>query len=378
VTKQYVFLTGATGLVGQYLLRDLLVRDTPVAVLVRRQGGESARERVEGILAFWEAELGRRLPRPDCLEGNITQDGLGLDAAARRWVAVRRPRVLHGAASLTFFGKDRTRDPWRSNLTGTAHLLDFCRTLGLRELHYVSTAYVCGKRTGLIREADLDCGQEFRNDYEHSKFEAEKLVRAAPFLEHLTVYRPAIVVGDSRTGFTSTYHGLYSYLYFAWILRQYAELEADGRWQIPARLNITGEESRNLVPVDWVSAVLVHLLDRPAPRGYTYHLTPDRPVTARAIEEAMSSEFGYYGLRFVGPDGLAGQELNDVERTFYDYVARYEPYWNEEPTFDATNTHTAAPHLPCPQVDTACLERLIHFAVADQWGKRGKKAGMAS
>src|SRR5262249_9435936 len=167
-----------------------------------------------------------RLPRPEeCLEGDITAAGLGLDAAARKWLANRRPQVLHSAASLTFFGKDRTRDPWLSNLTGTANVLELCRETGLRRLHYVSTAYVCGRRRGVIAEADLDCGQDFRNDYEHCKFEAEKLVRSADFLDCLTVYRPAVVIGDAVTGYTSTYHGLYSYLYFAWMLSQYADRE---------------------------------------------------------------------------------------------------------------------------------------------------------
>src|SRR5262249_25344797 len=150
----------------------------------------------------------------------------------------------------------------------------------------------------------------FRNDYEHCKFEAEKLVRSATFLDSLTVYRPATIVGDSRTGYTSSYHGLYSYLQFAWILRPYANLQGAGRWYVPLRLNVTGDEGRNLIPVDWVSAVATRLVLNRRHHGRTYHLTPLKPVTAREIEEAMSSHFGYYGPKFVGPDGLAGGELN--------------------------------------------------------------------
>jgi thioester reductase-like protein len=369
---EYILLTGATGLVGQYLLRDLLLRESPVAVLIRSQDRDPAPERVERVKKHWERELGRPLPRPVCLEGDIVAAGLGLDDAARQWAAGHCRQVLHNAASLTFFGKDRSLDPWLSNLTGTGNVLGFCRQVGLRELHYVSTAYVCGKRPGPVREDELDCGQEFRNDYEASKFAAETLVRSATFLDRLTVYRPAIVVGDSVTGYTATYHGLYSYLQFAWVLRQYATLEEDGRWHAPVRLNLTGDEPRNLVPVDWVSAVITHLVLSPRHHGRTYHLTPLQPVTARQIEEAMSSHFNYYGPTFVGPAALAPGDLNELEKTFYEYVSRYEPYWAEEPVFDCTNTRAAAPHLPCPPTDAPLIGRLIDYAIQDRWGKRRK------
>jgi thioester reductase-like protein len=98
-----------------------------------------------------------------------------------------------------------------SNLTGTRNLLQLCRETGVRQFDHVSTAYVCGKRPGPVFERELDCGQTFRNDYERSKCEAEKLVRAAAHLDRVTVYRPAIIVGDSRTGYTTAYHGPYAY-----------------------------------------------------------------------------------------------------------------------------------------------------------------------
>lgn len=372
--SSHIFLTGAAGLLGRYLLRDLLLEGMKVAVLLRPRGSEPVEARMEQVLAQTENELGKRLPRPVCLAGDITAPECGLDTNARRWVSDHCSSVLHNAASLTFEGSDRSRDPWLSNLGGTQNVLNLCQRTGLADLHYVSTAYVCGLQDGPVRESDLDRGQAFRNDYEASKFEAEKQVRSATFLRQVTVHRPAIIVGDSRTGYTSTYHGLYSYLQFIWMLSRYAEREADGRWHVGVRLNVTGDEPRNLVPVDWVSAVMTRIVLQPRLHGRTYHLAPRQPVTARELEAAMSATFSYYGPTFVGADGLT-DDLNETETAFYEYVGRYSPYWSREPIFDCTNTTAAAPDLPCPPVDLPLLRRLIEFAVEDRWGKgKAKRA----
>jgi thioester reductase-like protein len=370
----HVLLTGGTGLLGRYLLRELLQRGVPVAVLVRPRSSESAQRRLAEVTGHWERELGRSLPGAVCVEGDICREGLGLAHEAGAWVASHCGAVLHNAASLTFFGKDRTRDPWLTNVTGTANLLAFCRRAGLSQLHHVSTAYVCGRHTQLALEEPPQAAAELRNDYERSKWEAERLARAAEFLERLTVYRPAVIVGDSRTGYTSSYHGLYSYLRFAWLCVQHQGPGPDGRYHLPARLNLTGAEPRNLVPVDWLAAVIVHILLHPAHHGRTYHLTPTRPVTTAELEEAMSEYFNYHGPVFAGPEALSGGGLNELEEVFYEYVARYEPYWSQEPTFDCGNTRAAAPHLPCPVIDRDCLHRLIDFAVRDRWGKGGREA----
>jgi thioester reductase-like protein len=369
----HVLLTGATGLVGQYLLRNLLREGHDVAVLIRPQGARSAGQRLKDVLGHWERAAGVRLPRPVCLEGDISAAGLGPAREARAWVTAHCPGVLHNAASLTFVGTDRTQEPWRSNYTGTQNVLHFCQETGLRHLHYVSTAYVCGKRTGTILEDELDCGQSFRNDYEQCKFEAEKLVRRASFLDSLTVYRPAVITGDSRTGYTSTYHGFYQYLQFIWLMVQLLPREPDGRIHFPARLTQTGEERRNLVPVDWVSAVITHIFCHPSLHGQTYHLGPTKPVLERDALEVLADYFQFYGPRYVGPVELPPGGMNDYEKMYYSYMSRYEDYWSKEPLFDCRHTLAAAPHLPCPLIDKDCLRRLTDFAIKDRFGKRRER-----
>ncbi|MDP7304344.1 MAG: SDR family oxidoreductase, partial [Pirellulaceae bacterium] len=101
--KMYTLLTGATGLLGRYLMRDLLLRGGNVAVLVRPSRRASAVERVDAVLSYWETAWKRTLPRPVVLTGDIVQEGLGLSSSDRRWLAANCQAMIHSAASLTFY-----------------------------------------------------------------------------------------------------------------------------------------------------------------------------------------------------------------------------------------------------------------------------------
>src|SRR5690349_15736912 len=110
---KYHLLTGATGLLGRYLLRDLTLADVPLAVVARRSRVESAVQRIETSMAYWESQLGRALVRPVVLEGDITEPGLGLSPHDSAWVAANVDTVIHSAASLTFYADDAEGEPWR-------------------------------------------------------------------------------------------------------------------------------------------------------------------------------------------------------------------------------------------------------------------------
>jgi thioester reductase-like protein len=95
-------LTGATGLLGRYLVRDLLAAGARLAVLVRPGKAQTPEDRVEAIMAYWERQVGRCLPRPVVLGGDLCQPGLGLTPRDARWIADYCEAVIHGAASMTF------------------------------------------------------------------------------------------------------------------------------------------------------------------------------------------------------------------------------------------------------------------------------------
>jgi nucleoside-diphosphate-sugar epimerase len=356
-----ILLTGATGFLGRYLLRDLLAAGHRVAVLARDSRGRPARDRVDELVAFGSEALGRKLPRPTVLAGDLSLPGLGLGTADRGWLARHCGAVVHGAACVAL-RPTLDGEPWKTNVEGTRRLLEVCRRTGLAEMHHVSTAFVCGKRPGPVPEDELEAGQEFRNEYEHSKCEAEKLVRAAGGVR-VTVHRPSVIVGDSVTGHTSSYHGFYRFLQLG---DRLAEPTASGRRRLPLRLPFGGDEPRNLVPVDWVAGAITRLLCRPHWHGLTFHLTSPEPVAARLVREVAEEVLGIDGVTRTAP----GEEtaVGPLEETFLEYLQEYRPYLDGDPEFDCRNTQAALRDFPCPRIDGNVLARLIRFAMANRWG----------
>ena len=369
----YHLLTGATGLLGNYLLRDLMLAGVPVAVLVRPNRKQTARQRIEANLCAWDAEYGRSLPRPVVLEGDIAQPDLGLDAINIRWAAEYCSAVIHNAASLTFHSTSSDGEPWRSNLGGTRNMLEFCRNTGIRKFHHVSTAYVAGLRQGRVLETELDQGQQFSNDYECSKLQSETLVREADCLDEPTVFRPGIIIGDSQTGLTTTYHGYYAALQLATTLVRALPINETGLvGGERTRLTLSGNETKYLVPVDWVSAVMSHVITHAMWHGKTYHLTPKHPVTVRLIRDVLQQSAGFYGATFCG-SGSRPENPSESEELFYEHIRVYNSYWKMDPEFDTTNTELAAPHLLCPHVNRDLLVKLSRIAIESGFPTPSKK-----
>lgn len=367
--NDYVLLTGATGFVGRYLIRDLLVDGRNLAVLVRPNKKQTCRERIESICQFWEDALDRVLPRPVILEGNVCEPGLGLRPRERRWAAEHCRSIIHNAAVLTFIGADRNRDPWATNLSGVNNVLEFCEKLNIEHMYHVSTAYVCGERTDRVYEDQLDVGQTFRNDYEESKFRAEKRVEAADFFKSVTILRPGVICGDSQTGYTHTYHGVSAYLRLLSMLVPEAPLNAEGKRHTKIRLPMTGEEPRNFVPVDWVSEVITHIVNTPEARGHTFHLTPCKPLTPKRLIDFCCDYFNSTGVEYVGENLPDPSEWSDFEKRFFETLAIYQSYDRTDPEFDNTNIRKFAPHLPCPELSEDVLRRYMTYGENDRWGK---------
>lgn len=367
----YHLLTGATGLLGSNLLRDFLLAQMRVAVLVRSSKLEGARQRIETILSRWEKQAGYTLPRPIILEGDLSDERFKLQDEDLRWVAKNCHSLVQNAASVTYHGEKPNEEPWRTNVGGTRNALEFCRQVGIRQYHHVSTAYVCGKRDDRVYEREVDVGQDLNTDYERSKLEGEKLIRAADHIDPPTIYRAAIIIGDSRTGHTPTFHGFYVPLKLVHTMFRHILLNDLQAKPLQEAIQIEGHERKNLVPVDWVSAVTTHVVNHPEHHGQTYHLAPEHPVTSDVMRDSMVQAFLMYGDLAASADKRTdGWSFNqeDFVRYFRDQMAIYESYWKDDPVFDISNTKRAAPHLPCPNVDTHMLVRLCKYALESNFG----------
>lgn len=356
----HILLTGATGLLGRYLLRDLSLANIPVVTVVRPKGRQSAEERIENIMANLEESCGRKLPAPHVLSGDICEPNLGLSDDDLKWLNDHCDSVLHNAASLTFHASSPESEPWLSNVEGVKNVLDVCEKTGIKDFHHVSTAYVCGLRSDRVMEDELDVGQKIGNDYERSKIQAEKLVRSASFLSPPTVFRPAIIIGDSQTGFTTTFHGFYVPLRLVHTLS--SVINSLGKEAPERRLSLDGSEKKNYVPVDWVSAAMVSIIQNQEHHGKTYHLTPPTPVTAATTRDVLEGVTNCYGARFCGPDAVI-EDPTEIERMFYDHIEVYNSYWRDDPVFDRTNVLNAVPHLPCPEVNEDMLYHISKVAI---------------
>jgi thioester reductase-like protein len=358
-------LTGATGFLGRYLLRELLAAGRPVLVLARDLPGHSAQERVDEITAFACETHGRSLPRPVVLCGDLALPDVGLDSIDRRLVAQRCRAIVHAAACVALRHADNG-EPWKTNVGGTQRLLEFCESAGIGEFHHVSTAFVCGNRPGPAREDGPSSQPGFHNDYERSKWEAERRVRSGERLR-ATIYRPSVIVGDSLTGHTSSYHAFYRFLELG---DRLAQPVGAARRTLALRLPFRGDEPRNLVPVDWVARAIATVVQRPSWHGRTYHLTSPEPVLARSIKEIAEELLGIDGVMLAGAQKPA--DPSPIEETFFEHLDEYWPYADGDPLFDRRNTEDALPDLPCPTIDRAFLTRLIRFGVADRWGRASR------
>jgi len=339
-----------------------------MAVLVRPSKSESARQRVETQLRRWEHSLETALPRPVVLEGDLNEIDLGLDHRTLNWIERHCASVYHNAASLVFRGDDPDGEPHLSNVEGTRRMLELCRCTGIRQFHHVSTAYVCGLREGRVLESDVDVGQTPGNVYEKTKLEAEMLVRGADFINPPTIYRPSIIVGDSQTGYTTTYHGFYVPLKLAHTMASKVARGATAGDLLVAALGIKGDDRKNFVPVDWVSAVMCHIHGRPEFHGATYHVTSPCPPLILEMAAVMQEVIEDLSP-LADPESSWNLDGEWFSKTFRDQLSVYGAYWRDDPQFDMTNTLRAAPHLPCPKLDRKMMSQLARFAIETNFGR---------
>jgi thioester reductase-like protein len=293
-----IFMTGFPGFIGRTLLPRVLARTGGDAVcLVQQKYADTAEQRLAELVAD-ERELDGRIR---LVEGDITRPGLGLgdpDGQAGGVTEVWHLAAVYDLAVPRDLGM-------RVNVDGTRNVLEFTRRCrDLDRLHYVSTCYVSGRFAGAFREDDLERAGPFNNFYEETKHLAERDVRAemAKGLP-ATIYRPAIVVGDSVTGHTQKFDGPYFLL--QWLLRQ-------RRIGVVPVVGDPAMVTLNVVPVDFVIDAVSYLSGLPQSSGRTYQLADPEPLTVEAMTTLLGEATGTRLVRVPVPRRLAKAALRHV------------------------------------------------------------------
>ncbi|HEY1687979.1 MAG TPA: SDR family oxidoreductase [Solirubrobacteraceae bacterium] len=258
------FVTGGTGFIGRHLVELLLQREGEIYMLTREQ----SLPRVVELIERWESryENGAR-ERVHPVIGDLRKPLLGVEVDR---VAELRGRIDHFFHLAAVY--DMTAPAQRNvavNVGGTTHAVELARSLEAGCLHHVSSIAVAGNRKGRFLEEDFDEGQRLPSPYHKTKFESERIVREQPYVPW-RVYRPAIVLGDSRTGEMDKIDG--PYYFFKTIQRM--------RQLMPEWLPLVGLDlgRTNVVPVDWVAGAIDQIAHKRNLDGRAFHLTDPRSL----------------------------------------------------------------------------------------------------
>lgn len=339
-----VLMTGFPGFLGTSLLPRILQRTgDPAICVVQQRFVEAANRRLAGDPGLRE--------RVRVIEGDITTPGLGIDPQ----ILTEVTEAWHLAA---VYDLTIDRDiAYRVNVTGTVNVLDALNSCpALRRLHYFSTCYVSGRYAGPFSEDDLEVGAPFNNFYEETKHLAEVEVRQRMSSGMpATIYRPSIVVGDSRTGETQKFDG--PYFVMQWLLRQKRK----------AVLPVVGDPTTirvNLVPRDFVIDAVAHLSGLPISEGRTYQVADPRPLTVAELVAVLAEATGRDVVSIPLPRRLAKASIRHVPGVYrllrmpaeaVDYFAHPTFYSTQHLLTDLAGSGIEPPSFP------SYVDRLVAF-----------------
>ena len=334
-----ILITGFPGFIGSRVANELLCRDA----------GAELNALVEAsMVAAAERAADERLT---VLRGDITRPRLGLSETDYGRLTSQVTSVYHLAAVYDLAVPPALAH--RVNVLGTRHVLELCeRCERLERLHYVSTAYVAGARQGRVYEHELRQGQAFKNHYESTKFEAEVLVQKALDRVPATIYRPAIVVGDSVTGETRKFDGPY---YMLRVISRCA------RWRLPIPQFGRAQAPFNVVPVDFVVDAMLAADRDETLTGETLHLVDPEPVSAAGLLEMLAQEYCGRRPAYRLPSGLVETAMRSasVRKLFAGAPREAIRYLNHAVEFDTTHARERL-GVHCPPL-SQYVEPLVRF-----------------
>ncbi|HTL46757.1 MAG TPA: SDR family oxidoreductase [Verrucomicrobiae bacterium] len=356
-SKRNILITGITGTLGKEMLQELLLTtEDRLFLLIRRKSQLSHWARVRKILAplGLETLLGTRV---QVVEGDICQPQFGLQAHDLHLLLHNVDHFFHVAALTSLNGTEE--ECRKINIGGTQEALKLAWLLKregkLERFFYFSTAFVAGSRqTYCSSEDELPGHPAHANFYESSKYEAETAVRQAMKDGlNVTIFRPSIVVGDSRTGAVSEFNVIYPFL----------KLYAHGiLTKLPTRL----DNSFNIVPIDFVIRASLAISQQKESIGKAFHLVTKNPPAVGSLLEIGREEYRELpAIQILDPEGFDKESLDTNEQFVYQMLEPYLGYLNDNLTFDTKNTDEAlkGTGIEFPSTDKKFLRTLLDYAV---------------
>ncbi len=377
--NKVILITGATGFLGSAIMRRFLVLGYKLKLLIRkRQRNRSITEDFILNNRMDESPYGLFLDNVEIFEGDITSKYFGLGEDIYKQLCSEVDEVLHCAAA-THFEKQRADELMMVNVNGTENMIWFANSGKQKRFHYISTAYVAGKGKGVIFEDELDNEPQFNNEYERSKFLAEQMVvqYAKENVIPYTIYRPGIIVGDSRTGFTCNFDNLYL---FAKVLSNIKDdyINRQGQDSRDQDRNVTirvpGDPNAlvNLVPIDYVADAIVAISQKRETVGKIFHITNPNPPTLNELRNYLTSFLGINGVDISIDGQMEHKHLSTIERLFLRQTRTYHPYIFSKLRFDCSNTRNTlkGTGINCPVISHDLIKILLNYAISHNWGER--------
>lgn len=383
LTHRTIILTGATGFLGSFLMAALLEQGYKVMVLGRSSKGKKLANRLSDIVRWFNTDdPGERL---QSLEVDFTKKHLGLDEPAYRSLCSVRGKIIHCASDTSFAERNRER-VLAANVESLPALLDFSADAGTEHLYYVSTAYAAGICEGVCMETP-PAADAFTNVYEESKTQAEKIISGYCSEKDmpLSILRPSIVYGHSKTGISLRFNALYYPVKSLLSIRDIFIKDIteqggahsvklgisrgdDGILTLPIDIFLPERGSVNLIPVDFFVETAIGIIEHPESEGI-YHITSDNPPDMAVLLEYSERFLGLRGIRLLWNPSDRKPVPSPADELFDKFIEPYRPYLSDRRIFDRSRIKGITPGLSAPSLTYEIFERCMTYAVGCNWGK---------
>jgi thioester reductase-like protein len=351
--KRTVFLTGATGLVGSYLLKVLLDNGHKVYALARNKNNKSARQRVEDILNFWDENAIKRYnDNLVVVEGDIIKKNLGINKYQKN-IGNETEEIFHCAANTQFNASIKSLK--LVNIEGVKNLLNlalkwFNKWRNLKRVNYISTVYICGDYNERFTESHMNVGQRFNSYYEESKFKSEVICQE--FRNRglwIDIYRPAGITGEYKTGKTFQFEHIYR------LLRLW-ELEILDTFPLK-------DMPIHIVPIDYVAKAILLLNKSTQKTNNTFHIFNEKPISPEYFFESAKRTIGFTKPVLTPWDDFDAATLSPAQQYLVKKAFTFYSITQGKLESSYTSALLANSGFIFPEIDQDYISRMIKYRV---------------